>query len=293
MNEFVTPTLWLALTTTLLAAALFYRATIIVPRSPALVTDGGLRRTPFALRRLASAPGTSLAQSAATASALLLVVALLVRWQATGRPPWTNMWEFTVSFAASIAVFFVAFDRRLNAAPAVGGLVQTLVAALLLVALLVFSAEVEPLVPALQSEWILTIHVGLMVASYGALSLSFGSAATRLLQGDAERFRMLPSNRVLERLSHASVVVGFPLLTAGVLLGAYWANDAWGRYWAWDPKETASLVTWLIYGAYLHVHTISAWRGSRAAVILVVAYAAVMFTYFGVNLWISGLHSYA
>ena len=289
MNEVVTLAVWLSLSASLFAAALFYRATFAESRVLAPARSAALSGTSFATRRLTSA----LAQRAAMASAVLLVVALRVRWQATDRPPWTNMWEFTVSFAAAIAVFFVAFDRRLHAAPAVGGLIQTLLAALLFVALLVFSAEVEPLVPALQSEWILTLHVGLMVAAYGALSLSFGSAATRLVQGNRERFKVLPSVRVLDRLSPASVVVGFPLLTAGVLLGAYWANDAWGRYWAWDPKETASLVTWLIYGAYLHVHNIAGWRGNRSAAVLVAGYTAVMFTYFGVNLWISGLHSYA
>jgi ABC-type transport system involved in cytochrome c biogenesis permease subunit len=83
------------------------------------------------------------------------------------------------------------------------------------------------------------------------------------------------------------------LLTAGVLLGAYWANDAWGRYWAWDPKETSSLVTWLIYGAYLHVSGLRGWTGRRAGVLLAGGYLAVLFTYFGVNFWIGGLHSYA
>jgi cytochrome c-type biogenesis protein CcsB len=293
VNEFTTPTVWTALGAALFAAALFYRASFAESSVSPRPSPGRVNLGPLSPRRLSNGAGAAPAQWAATASAILLVVALVLRWQATDRPPLTNMWEFTVAFAASVAVFFVLFDRRLNAAPAVGVLVQTLIAALLLVALLIFSAEVEPLVPALQSEWILFIHVGLMVASYGALALSFGSAVARLAQGDRERFRILPSTRVLDRLSYASVVVGFPLLTAGVLLGAYWANDAWGRYWGWDPKETSSLVTWFIYGAYLHVHSIASWRGSRSAIILVAGFAAVMFTYFGVNLWIAGLHSYA
>jgi len=291
VNDFVLPTLWLALGATTLAAVVFWRAAVLSP-------SGTQQRNPSWLPFLrpfvsASSDGAGLARVAATVGALLMVVALLMRWQVTDRPPYTNMWEFSVAFSASIAVFYVALDRRLRAAPIVGGVIQGVVALLLLATLLFFSSRVDPLVPALQSEGILMIHVGFMVASYGALSFSFGTAAVRLVQGDARRFKALPTAAVLDRLSHASVVVGFPLLTLGVLLGAYWANDAWGRYWAWDPKETASLVTWLIYGAYLHIHSLGKWRGTRASVLLVAGYSSVMFTYFGVNLWISGLHSYA
>jgi cytochrome c-type biogenesis protein CcsB len=132
-----------------------------------------------------------------------------------------------------------------------------------------------------------------MVVSYGVLTVSFGAAVLRLAQGEGTRFARLPSAHVFDNAAHASVVVGFPLLTLGVALGAYWANSAWGRYWGWDPKETASLVTWLIYGAYLHMFNQRSWRGGRGAIILLVGYAAILFTYFGVNLWISGLHSYA
>ena len=88
-------------------------------------------------------------------------------------------------------------------------------------------------------------------------------------------------------------MIGFPVLAAGIALGAYWANHAWGRYWGWDPKETSALATWLLYAAYLHMRGLRKWAGMRSAYILVVGFAAVMFTYFVVNLWVSGLHSYA
>ncbi|HZP57392.1 MAG TPA: cytochrome c biogenesis protein CcsA, partial [Dehalococcoidia bacterium] len=87
--------------------------------------------------------------------------------------------------------------------------------------------------------------------------------------------------------------VGFPMLALGIALGAWWANSAWGRYWGWDPKETSALVTWLIYAGYLHARGLRGWKGKRAAGILVVGYVGVLFTYFAVNLWVSGLHSYA
>ena len=89
-----------------------------------------------------------------------------------------------------------------------------------------------------------------------------------------------------------AVMIGFPFLTLTIVLGALWAEVAWGRYWGWDPKETASLVTWLIYGGYLHARVVRGWRGERSAALLLVGFAAVLFTYFG-NLFFGGLHSYA
>lgn len=235
--------------------------------------------------------GTGRAWALAAAAFLLLTVA--ARWQAVDRAPWSNMWEFTVAFAAAIAIAYVLFEYYQKGSSIVGVIVQPLVLVLLLIAILFFPSRIEPLVPALQSQGIMAAHVGFVVVAYGVLTVSFGAAALRLVQGDGTRFARLPRAQVLDSVAHASVVVGFPLLTLGVALGAYWANSAWGRYWGWDPKETASLVTWLVYGAYLHMHSQRSWRGTRAAAILLIGYTAILFTYFGVNLWISGLHSYA
>jgi cytochrome c-type biogenesis protein CcsB len=107
------------------------------------------------------------------------------------------------------------------------------------------------------------------------------------------RFPRLPSADTLDDIAYRSVMLGFPVLAIGIALGAYWANSAWGRYWGWDPKETSALVTWLIYGIYLHMRGLRNWSGTRSAMVLIVGFAAVMFTYFAVNLWVSGLHSYA
>lgn len=229
----------------------------------------------------------------ALAAAACLVLTVVARWQAVDRAPWSNMWEFTVAFAASVAVAYVLFEYSLKGTRVLGAIVQPLVVVLLLMAVLFFPSSIEPLVPALQSPGILAAHVGFMVVAYGVLTVSFGAATIRLLQGQRTRFNRLPPAQLLDNVAHASVVVGFPLLTLGVALGAYWANSAWGRYWGWDPKETASLVTLLVYGAYLHMHRQRSWRGAPAAIVLLVGYAAILFTYFGVNLWISGLHSYA
>ena len=107
-----------------------------------------------------------------------------------------------------------------------------------------------------------------------------------------KRFERLPDSETLSEIGYWSVLVGFPLLTLGIALGAYWANSAWGRYWGWDPKETAALVTWLIYAVYLHARNLKGWSGRPAALILVIGFGAVLFTYFG-NLYFSGLHSYS
>lgn len=269
-------------------AALTYWMAVAIPSAPAGVESGGGVAIFHRLSRRANVFG----RLWAVAAAAFLLLTVAARWQAAGRAPWSNMWEFTVAFAAAIAVAYLLFEYNMRGARAVGAVVQPLVLALLATALL-FPSRVEPLVPALQSQWILAAHVGFMIVAYGALTVSFGASVLRLVQGSGARFPGLPSVEVIDRIAHASVVAGFPLLTLGVALGAYWANSAWGRYWGWDPKETASLVTWLIYGAYLHMHNQRSWRGPRAAVVLLVGYAAVLFTYFGVNLWISGLHSYA
>src|SRR6185436_1727267 len=152
-----------------------------------------------------------------------------------------------------------------------------------------------PLVPALQANRILGIHVTTMILAYSALSISFGSAVLYLVQGSpaTKRFERLPDSETLGEIGYWSVLVGFPLLTLGIALGAYWANSAWGRYWGWDPKETAALLTWFVYAGYLHARVLRGWEGNRSAWLLVGAFGAVLFTYFAVNFVFSGLHSYA
>ena len=131
-----------------------------------------------------------------------------------------------------------------------------------------------------------------MILAYAALSVSFAAAVLYLIQGgDQNRFRRLP-RATLDEIAYKSVMVGFPLLAAGIALGAYWANSAWGRYWGWDRRRRR-LATWLIYGIYLHTRSLRSWSGTRSAVVLVAGFLGVMFTYFVVNLWVSGLHSYA
>jgi len=236
----------------------------------------------------------------------LLTVSLIARWQAVDYAPWSNMYEFTIAFAAAICGFYAAFERvyaaRQGAADtrqgrrsprALGSVALPVVLTGLVVAAIFFPSDVRPLVPALQNTDLLAIHVAAMILAYAALSVSFASGVLYLVQGAQNRFDRLPKAKLLDEIGYRSVMVGFPLLAGGVALGAYWANSAWGRYWGWDPKESAALVTLLVYGVYLHMRGLRKWSGARSSVVLVVGFGTVLFAYFVVNLWVSGLHSYA
>jgi cytochrome c-type biogenesis protein CcsB len=148
-----------------------------------------------------------------------------------------------------------------------------------------------PLVPALQNNLLLTVHVAVAIVAYGAFTVSSAAAALYLIQPEGGRPN-LPKPAYLEEISYRSVIIGFPFLTMVIVLGAVWAEQAWGTYWSWDPKETASLVTWLIYGAYLHARVVRGWRGRRAAWLLMLGFGAILLTFFG-NLFFGGLHSYS
>ncbi len=284
---------WLALAATSLAVLLYWAhifgARVAVRRlstgSGENVTFATLERLPESIWRLASL-------SAWTAG-LFLIGSLFARWRAAGHAPFSNMWEFTVAFAAGVILFNILFEHWYRQR-ALGAFLQPVALAMMATAAAFFPSEVKPLVPALQSKGILAAHVGLMIIAYAALSVSFGAAIMYLLQGGKRnRFARLPKARLLDEIAYKSVIVGFPILAVGIALGAYWGNSAWGRYWGWDPKETSALVTWLIYGIYLHMRALRSWSGTRSAFLLIGGYSAVLFTYFAVNLWVSGLHSYA
>jgi cytochrome c-type biogenesis protein CcsB len=152
-------------------------------------------------------------------------------------------------------------------------------------------AEIKPLIPALQSNW-LVAHVITCFLGYAGFAVSFVAALLLLLTKASEGLaKHLPKDRILDEIVYRSVLVGLPLLTVGIVTGAAWADYAWGSYWSWDPKETWSLITWLVYSAFLHARLARGWTGGRTAALSVVGFAAVMFTYFGVN-YLPGLHSY-
>lgn len=224
------------------------------------------------------------------ASFLLLAGSLLTRAIIVERGPWGNMYEFSIAFAFGIVGGYLYLQRRypirsiaflpLGVALFLAGYAATL------------PATIEPLVPALDNPPLLTIHVAMAMIAYGVLAISFAAGVGSLLQGDRDRFAWLPSRAVLDEVAYRSVIIGFPVFATMIILGSYWASIAWGRYWGWDPKETSALVTWLIYAVYLHARGQPSWRGRPAALVLVIGFGAVLFTYFG-NLFFSGLHSYS
>ena len=157
-------------------------------------------------------------------------------------------------------------------------------------------ATIKPLMPALQSNW-LAFHVITCFFGYAAFAVSFGISLLFLIQHRWERISggigLLPNTKKLDEINYRAIVIGFPMLTVGIITGAAWANYAWGNYWSWDPKETWSLITWLIYAAFLHARVTRDWRGRRMAILSLIGFMAVLFTYFGVSYILSGLHSYA
>jgi cytochrome c-type biogenesis protein CcsB len=217
-----------------------------------------------------------------------LSAALVFRTFATGHGPFANMYEFSIAFAWGALAVNAYFLRRYRQWT-IGVVVLPVALALLLYATTVPS-EVEPLVPALQNNLLLTVHVATAMIAYGAFAFGFAAALLYLAQS-GDRRRLLPKRELLDDISYRATLVGFPFLTLTIVLGAIWADIAWGKYWSWDPKESASLVTWILCCAYLHTRSTRGWRGKRAALMLMVVFVAVLFTFYG-NLFFGGLHSY-
>ena len=223
-----------------------------------------------------------------TLAFVFLTVVIIARWIETGHGPFSNMYEFAVAFAWGTVLMGFFFQRRYKTGAFLN--IGLFIALLLLIFATVKHAQPEPLVPALQQSVLLSVHVASAVVAYGTLTIGFGAAVLFLIQ-QKRKSTLLPAADVLETVSYQSVIIGFPFLTALIILGALWADIAWGRYWSWDPKETASLVTWLVYAAYLHARLMRGWRGTKAAMLLIVGFAAILLTFFG-NFIFTGMHSY-
>ena len=221
---------------------------------------------------------------------ICFALSLAIRGWIVGRGPWGNMYEFSIAFATGILLGYLFLARRYPIRSI--AFVPLGVALFLVGYAATLPSTIEQLVPALANAPLLTIHVSMAMISYGIFAVSFAAALGYLVQGQGDRFAWLPSHRVLDEVAYRAVIIGFPIFAALIILGSYWASIAWGRYWGWDPKETAALVTWLIYAVYLHARNLKGWSGRPAALILVIGFVAVLFTYFG-NLYFSGLHSYS
>lgn len=217
-------------------------------------------------------------------------LAVALRFSATQHGP-TNMYDFSMIFVLVLPLIYLLLERFYRVKQ-VGAVIfpVTLLMALYVWSLPAWMREVNPVIPALQSGPLLWFHVGSAIAAYAAFSVAFGSAVLFLI-AERRRISWLPSADLLDDLGYRAVSIGFPLMTMTLILGAIWANNAWGAYWQWDPKETAALFLWLIYAVYLHTRSLRGLRGRGSALILLAGFAAVMFTYFG-NYVFGGLHAY-
>ncbi|MDQ6766027.1 MAG: c-type cytochrome biogenesis protein CcsB [Verrucomicrobiota bacterium] len=235
--------------------------------------------------------------AAAAAAAYLQRAALVFIFAAIGlravvahRGPYGNMYEFSLAFGATVTLAYYVVGRAYPVR-ALGALTMGIASAIMLYAVSRPADEksVDGLIPALQSKWI-AIHVPMAIIAYGFFAVAFVAGAVYLLQ---ERLTSphLPSLEVLDEVGYRAVIVGFPLMFAAIVLGGVWAAEAWGGFWTWDPKETAALATWLIYAFYIHARSVRGLRGRGAAAILVLGFAATLFTFFG-NYFFTGLHSF-
>ncbi|WP_341241150.1 c-type cytochrome biogenesis protein CcsB [uncultured Nocardioides sp.] len=229
----------------------------------------------------------------------LHLLGVLARGLAAGRAPWGNMYEFAVVAALTATGAFLVFLRR-EPVRALGVWITALVVLTLGLAVTVLYTPAGALVPVLNTYW-LVIHVAAAITAGGVFTVSFVATALYRVKLRAERAAResrryaghLPSSDALNRVSHTAVLFAFRIWTFAVIAGAIWAENSWGRYWGWDPKETWAFITWVMYAAYLHAEATAGWRGTKASWFSLLGYAAFIFNFFGVNMWITGLHSYA
>ncbi len=236
---------------------------------------------------------------------IVQTAALGLRWyesyrMGVGHAPLTNMYESLVFFAWCTTLFYLFMEFRFKAR-VIGAFVMPCAA--IAMAYASFSSRIDtqinPLIPALQSNWLIA-HVVTCFIGYGAFAVAGGLGLMYLMKlsavdkksTDASLCASLPELKVIDDLTHKTIVFGFMWLSAGIITGAIWANEAWGTYWSWDPKETWSIITWFMYASTLHARFTRGWRGRRIAWLAIIGFLAVFFTYFGVNFLLSGLHSY-
>jgi cytochrome c-type biogenesis protein CcsB len=218
-------------------------------------------------------------------------LSIALRTFAAGHLPLSNMYEFSSTFIFLAGLVYLLFERWYGVRH-LGAIVLPLVVGMVAYvwSLPAGLREVNGLIPALQNRPLMTVHVSLAILAYATFAVAF-AAAVLFLIAERRPVSWLPSAELLDDLGFRAVTIGFPAMSLVLILGSVWAHRAWGSYWSWDPKETASLFTWLLYGVYLHTRTLRGWRGTRSAVILLVAFGAVIFTYFG-NYIFGGLHAY-
>jgi len=252
-----------------------------------LIAVAGVLQIVFLIRK--GQTGDPVSHWMLLAASLLLFAVTIDRSIRISFPAVTNTYESLVLFSAVVCA--IVFVLRLMMKPAVTRFIL-LGATIVALALLMISSSplaprsLQPPIPALQSLW-LVLHVTLAFIGEAFFVVSLAAAIVHLVSRNAER------KAEADRITYTSVAIGYPIFTAGALIfGAIWAEVAWGQWWSWDPKETWALITWLVYTAYLHTRLVRRLRGKVSAVLAIVGFAFTLFTFFGVNFLLSGLHSY-
>lgn len=218
------------------------------------------------------------------------------RYFEAGRTPITNLHESLSFFSLTIVGVFIIFERRYRVA-ILGSFIIPIALVLMSLSML-FPMGIAPLNPALKSKW-LAIHTIVAFLGYASFTVAFGAGIMYLIQEHflkskklGAMYQKLPSLDKLDEINYRCLTFGFPLLTCAIISGAIWAETAWGTYWSWDPKETWSLITWFVYAALLHGRLTTGWRGRKAAILAIAGFFVLLFTFLGVNLLLTGLHSY-
>ena len=224
-------------------------------------------------------------------------LALIFRWQLSGHAPLSNMYEYMASMSWMAVLLFIIFNFKYKQ-PVIGIFVSPITFMLMVSASLLPKEINAQLMPALQSIWF-EIHVSMAVLAEGAFAVAFAVGLMYLVREKAERSGkigkiagMLPSAENLDEINYRAITIGYPLFTIGALFaGAIWANEAWGSFWSWDPKETGALIVWLFYTAYLHARYVRGWEGRRAAWLSIIGFLLAMLSFFG-NIFLGGNHAY-
>jgi len=232
---------------------------------------------------------------------IFLAAGVALRGVWAGRVPWGDMYEFSITAALGILVVFLLVSLRQDIRW-LGLFIVIPVLLTLGIAVTVLYTESAQLVPALKSYWLL-IHVTAAIISSGAFTLAAAVSAVALFRGRAERkadggpvtglAARFPDQLRLQTMANRIIAFTFPLWTFAIIAGAIWAENAWGRYWGWDPKETWAFITWVIFACYLHARSTVGWRGNRASWIAIIGFSAFLVNYFVINVFAASLHSYS
>jgi len=228
---------------------------------------------------------------------LIHTAALIWRTVESGHAPFTNMYESLSFFAWSSILAYVIIEFKYKIRKAGPYFMLIVIALMALASSPLMPKEATPLVPALQSYW-LWLHVAVTLLGEAFFAVAFITSIMYLVADSKEKKGQgkksgLTSEK-LDSISYRCIAIGFPLFTlGGLVFGMIWAYKAWGGYWSWDPKEVWSLITWFVFALYLHTRIVMGWKGRRSAYVAIIGFLAALFTYFGVNYLLSGLHSYA